>query len=131
MDDPTACWHRDLVSISALDPDEDEATQALTELIQWLRVGGRPPDQDEFQGEYFLSASVIREPLSVISWLPPWVMAVLGSSHSIILSASPRIEGGISIPNAFAVLRLTDNSNLVGCATGKSAGLAPLRIRAT
>ena len=44
MDDPTACWHRYLVSISALDPDEDEATQALTELIQWLRVGGRPPD---------------------------------------------------------------------------------------
>ena len=40
---------------------------------------------DEFQGEYFLTCvSVIREPLSVISWLPLWVMAVLGSSHSII-----------------------------------------------
>ena len=44
MDDPTACWHRYLVSISALDPDEDEATQALIQLVQWLRVGGRPPD---------------------------------------------------------------------------------------
>jgi hypothetical protein len=30
-------------------------------------------------------------------------------------------------PNAFAALRLTTNSNVVGCSTGKSAGLAPLR----
>ena len=44
MDDATACQHRYLVAISALEPDEDEATQALIELVQWLRVGGRPPD---------------------------------------------------------------------------------------
>ena len=44
MDDPTVCWHRYLVAISALEPDEDEATQALIDLVQWLRVGGRPPD---------------------------------------------------------------------------------------
>jgi len=44
MDDPTARWHRYLLAISALEPDEDEATQALIELVQWLRVGGRPPD---------------------------------------------------------------------------------------
>ena len=44
MDDPAACWHRYLVAISALEPDEDEATQALIELVHWLRVGGRPPD---------------------------------------------------------------------------------------
>jgi hypothetical protein len=42
--DPTACWRRYLVAISALGPDEDEATQALVELVQWLRLGGRPPD---------------------------------------------------------------------------------------
>jgi hypothetical protein len=44
MDDPTASWHRYLVTISAPVPDEDAATQALLELVQWLRVGGRPPD---------------------------------------------------------------------------------------
>jgi hypothetical protein len=44
MDDPAACWHRYLVAISALEPDADEATQALIELVQWLGVGGRPPD---------------------------------------------------------------------------------------
>ena len=46
-------------------------------------------------------------------------MVVLGSGHSIIRSARLRIEGGISIPNAFAVLRLTDNSNLEGRVTSE------------
>jgi hypothetical protein len=31
------------VAISALEPDEDETTQVLIELVQWLRVG-RPRD---------------------------------------------------------------------------------------
>ena len=38
---------------------------------------------------------------------------------------------GIVSPSAFAVLRLITSSNLVGCSTGRSAGLAPLRIRST
>ena len=32
-------------------------------------------------------------------------------------------------PSVLAVLRLITRSNLVGCITGKSPGLAPLRIR--
>jgi hypothetical protein len=44
MEDPTACWHRYLVAIAASEPDEDEATQALNELAEWLRADGRPPD---------------------------------------------------------------------------------------
>src|SRR5262249_42657774 len=39
--------------------------------------------------------------------------------------------GGIFRPRALAVLRLITNSNLVGCSTGRSAGLAPLRILST
>jgi len=31
-------------------------------------------------------------------------------------------------PSALAVLRLMTNSNVVGCSTGRSPGLAPLRI---
>ena len=31
-------------------------------------------------------------------------------------------------PSALAVLRLITSSNLVGCSTGKSAGVAPRRI---
>src|SRR5207247_25177 len=41
-------------------------------------------------------------------------------------SARATSDGGIVRPRALAVLRLTTRSNLVGCSTGKSAGLAPL-----
>jgi hypothetical protein len=49
-------------------------------------------------------------------------------AYSITSSARASSVGGISIPSARAVLRLTTSSNLVGCSTGRSAGLAPLRI---
>ena len=42
--------------------------------------------------------------------------------------ARARSSGGISSPSVFAVLRLTANSNLTGCCTARSAGLAPFRI---
>src|SRR5262249_55308108 len=51
--------------------------------------------------------------------------------HSITLSARSNIPVGSSMPRALAVLRLTISSNLVACSTGRSAGLAPLRIFAT
>src|SRR5260370_24682921 len=47
--------------------------------------------------------------------------------HSMTSSARARIDGGTVRPSALAVLRLTTNSNVVGCWTGRSAGLAPLR----
>src|SRR6186997_345700 len=48
--------------------------------------------------------------------------------HSITSSAATSRFGGTVRPSAFAVLRLIANSNLVGCTTGSSEGLAPLRI---
>lgn len=45
--------------------------------------------------------------------------------YSITSSARACSIGGTVMPNAFAALRLMTNSNLVGCITGKSAGLAP------
>src|SRR6516164_2222186 len=42
--------------------------------------------------------------------------------HSITSSASRRNGSEIVSPSAFAVLRLTIRSNLVGCSTGRSAG---------
>src|SRR5689334_19998272 len=48
--------------------------------------------------------------------------------HSMTSSARARIDGGTVRPSALAVFRLIINSNLVGCWTGRSAGLAPLRI---
>ena len=51
--------------------------------------------------------------------------------HSMISSARSRIAGGIVRPIAWAVFRMMTSWNFVGCWTGRSAGLAPLRILAT
>src|SRR5262249_50650930 len=51
--------------------------------------------------------------------------------HSITSSARASSVGGISRPSALDVLRLMTSSYLVGCCTGKSAGLAPFRSRPT
>src|SRR6202035_4383679 len=48
--------------------------------------------------------------------------------HSITSSARERVEGGTVRSSASAVLRLTTSSKVVGCCTGRSAGLAPARI---
>ena len=40
-------------------------------------------------------------------------------------------EGGTVRPSALAVFMLITNSNFVGCSTGRSAGLVPLRILST
>src|SRR5262249_27541884 len=55
----------------------------------------------------------------------------LAPSHSITSSAKAISLSGILRPRALAVVRLITSSNLVGCTTGRSAGLAPLRILPT
>jgi hypothetical protein len=51
--------------------------------------------------------------------------------HRITSSAWKRSVGGSVRPRACAVLRLITNSNFLGCSTGRSAGVAPLRILST
>jgi hypothetical protein len=51
--------------------------------------------------------------------------------YSITSSARTRMVGGTASPRDFAVLALNASSNFVGCSTGRSAGLAPLRILTT
>src|SRR5215468_744963 len=51
--------------------------------------------------------------------------------YSITSSARASSDGGISMPSAFAVLRLTTNWNFVGCSMGRSAGFAPFRTLST
>src|SRR5262249_25428840 len=48
--------------------------------------------------------------------------------HSMTSSARARIPGAIFRPSALAALRLTTSSKVVGCWTGRSAGLTPFRI---
>src|SRR6266700_1027107 len=52
-------------------------------------------------------------------------------AYLITSSAWNRSAGGIVRPSALAVLRLMTSSNFMGCSTGRSPGLAPLRILST
>ena len=52
-------------------------------------------------------------------------------TYSITSSAVASRDWGIVRPSSLAVLRLMTNSNFVGCSTGRSAGLAPLKMRST
>jgi len=51
-----------------------------------------------------------------------------GGLDRLTSSAWKRIAGGQVHPRALAVVRLRTSSHFVGCATGRSAGLVPLRI---
>ena len=53
----------------------------------------------------------------------------LRAAYRITSSACERIGAGSVRPSACAVLRLRTSSNLVGCSTGRSAGLVPCRMR--
>jgi hypothetical protein len=53
------------------------------------------------------------------------------ASYSINSSARSRKASEIVSPSTLAILRLITSSYLVGCSTGRSAGLSPLRMRAT
>ena len=78
-----------------------------------------------------LSSGKAREPAcSADLLLPGHGRAPLGR-YWITSSARCNSDCGIVSPRAFAVLRLITSSNLVGCSTGRSAGLAPFRILST
>ena len=47
------------------------------------------------------------------------------------MTREDRCDSGIVLPIAFAVVRLTTSSNLLGCSTGMSAALAPCDILST
>src|SRR5215469_15364095 len=53
------------------------------------------------------------------------------SNYSSTSWACARIEGGTVMPSCAAVLRFTTRSNRVGCSTGRSPALSPLRILPT
>src|SRR5262249_6641334 len=55
----------------------------------------------------------------------------LPSHHSTTSSASASSVFGTLRPIAFAVFRLSTNRKRVGCSTGRSAGLVPLKMRST
>src|SRR5262249_47525720 len=55
----------------------------------------------------------------------------VAAPHSITSSATASSLSGTARPSMWAVEALMTSSNLVDCTTGRSAGLAPLRMRPT
>src|SRR5262249_13859317 len=53
----------------------------------------------------------------------------LAPLHAMPSSARTKNVSEIARPSVLAVLRLTMSANFVGCSIGRSAGLAPLRMR--
>jgi hypothetical protein len=73
-----------------------------------------------------LVSSITHYPRVVI---PVRIMAAEARScYSINSSAVANSVSGMVSPSALAVLRLMTNSNRIDCTTGRSAGLAPLRM---
>jgi hypothetical protein len=60
-----------------------------------------------------------------------WIQTRNDILHLITRFALAKTFGGIVKPICLAAFRLTMNSNFIGCSTGRSAGLAPLRILST
>ena len=86
----------------------------------------------------FCSGSIVSNPNSTASFwrlfqqhLPKADSCTAARQHLYSITSSARASsvGGTSRPSAFAAFRLITNSNLVDCTTGRSTGLAPLRIR--
>ena len=62
---------------------------------------------------------------------PSHVLPSSRGSHSTTLLKKPCCCTGMVRPSSLAVCTLITNSNLLDCMTGRSAGLAPLRMRPT
>src|SRR5262245_62087326 len=92
--------------------------------------------RDEGAPLHSITSSDIRDLSRHVRFVPkPDLPTAANDAHRLAHSSrsSARIsrDSGTSIPSAFATCRLTSNSILVGCSTGRSAGLVPLRIRST
>jgi hypothetical protein len=98
--------------------------QALAKCAQALRVARLVADITEDRQRQLLRARRNRPSRRATEKLDELAPA----HHSMTSSAVASKFGGTVRPSAFAVPRLMASSNLVACSTGRSAGLAPLRM---
>ena len=129
-------------------PLQPEATGAAMEVTKWLKPQAatdmldlKSPRHTSTLPNPDLSASAPMSPSASCghdtasargSNVPiPAVSRSSKRSYSITPSARTRKDSGTVSPSAFAVVRLTMRSNLLGCSTGRSAGFAPRKILST
>jgi len=117
----------------------------LATFLGWTRADstlGQPPmsalgQKQTFNDGCAMSALPPKADIGTQSWnvrfVPKADILRCGKEHRYSITSSARASsaGGISRPMVLAVFRLRTRSNLVGCTTGRSAGLSPLRMRAT
>src|SRR6185369_503819 len=97
--------------VRLITPSDEEDPDARN-FLQLLGLGGEANHQEQsanYQAKRLISVTVAR-------CLPP-----PASFHLITLSARASTFGGIVRPICVAALRLTMNSNCLGCSIGKSA----------
>jgi len=114
---------------------ELEMGVAIDHQLKTRAIGGRPMSQmgsnsAELGFSHHFHFAVTSGPTASI--LDRQLRATIRSrGYSMTSSASAKSVGGILRLRVLAVLRLITSSNRVGCSTGRSAGLAPFRIRLT
>src|SRR5258707_14533668 len=121
-----------VVSLGVAVLEANILTLDIPEIVESLskRVDGRPGlDRQDTDRDYFplLLSTCGERPSSRTAGQSD----ELATLHSITCSAPASSILGITMPRAFAVLRLITSSNLVGACTGRSAGLAARRMRLT
>ena len=92
------------------------------------RCPAQPASSTEANSSARLANGRLRDVVSGHSTNLPTRRNDLPLPHSITSSARPSSGRGKVRPSALAVFRLRTSSNLVGCTTGNSLGLAPWRI---
>src|SRR5262249_52873623 len=107
----------------------EQATHGTS--LLWPRSPGKHRAEATRETRSCSALSIGAEKAQRIRLLPEELTALVEHGYSITWSALSSSVCGIVRPSTFAVLRLMTNSNFVGCSTGRSAGLAPLRILST
>src|SRR5262245_18769205 len=106
--------------------DEAGFVEALTERGRMARRGFRRPGVDEGNDRHRWLLRARRE---VPCPRASEQREEIAPRHSISSSAATCNVNGMLKPSVLAVLRLMNNSNFVGCRTGRSEGFSPWRMR--
>jgi hypothetical protein len=119
-------WYRSFVEFGGLPSSTDVACFQQFCLKLHFRIM-------PFQMKVLVTESAIAsvDTISSVKQDPFCRVLPLSLPYLITLSAWANTLGGIVRAICFAVFRLITKSNLVGCSTGRSAGLLPLRILST
>ena len=106
-----------------MERSSDEGGGPCGECPEGVRLGTRIKTNS---GPQFLREQTFRDHPRTVAEVPT---AVIGKFYSITSSAMASSVAGTVRLSILAVCALTTSSNFAACATGRSAGLVPLRMR--